>query len=77
MKIELKEIRKANKIKQQELADKVGVTRSCISQYEIGAREPDLLTLMKIAYALNVTPDELLDYETFKQKTDKDSALSK
>lgn len=77
MKIELKEIRKANKIKQQELADKVGVTRSCISQYEIGAREPDLLTLMKIAYALNVTPDELLDYETFKQKNDKDSALSK
>ena len=77
MKIELKEIRKANKIKQQELADKVGVTRSCISQYEIGAREPDLLTLMKIAYALNVTPDELLDYETFKQKTDKDLALSK
>lgn len=71
MKVEIKEFRKLNKITQQELAEKIGVTRSCISQYEIGAREPDLTTLMKIAYALNVTPDDLLDYETFKRKMDK------
>ena len=71
MKVEIKEFRKLNKITQQELAEKIGVTRSCISQYEIGAREPYLTTLMKIAYALNVTPDDLLDYETFKRKMDK------
>ncbi len=76
MRVEIKEYRKANKIKQKDLAKRVGVTRSCISQYEIGAREPDLVTLMKLAYELNVTPDELLDYDTFKNNMDKNKSMS-
>lgn len=45
---------------QQELADKIGVSRGTIGMYEIGKRDPDTNTLIKIAQTFNVTTDYLL-----------------
>jgi len=45
---------------QQELADKIGVSRGTIGMYEIGKRDPDTETLIKIANVFNVTTDQLL-----------------
>lgn len=56
----LAKIRSDFKMTQQELADKVGVSRGTIGMYEIGQRDPDTDTLIKIAQVFNVTTDYLL-----------------
>lgn len=56
----LAELRSKNKMTQQELADKIGVSRGTIGMYEIGRRDPDTDTLVKIAKIFNVTIDYIL-----------------
>ena len=56
----MKEIRKAQNLSQTYIGNLCGVTKSTISQYENGKREPDITTLKKIAAALNCTVDYLL-----------------
>ncbi|KAF1341667.1 helix-turn-helix domain-containing protein [Bacillus subtilis] len=62
----LVELRKSNKLTQQGLADKLKITRSSLSQYEIGNRQPDYETLKKIADFFEVTTDYLLGYSNTK-----------
>lgn len=65
----LKTLRKGQKMTQQYVADKVGVTRATLSNYEIDRRTPDLKTLRKLAECYGVgldyfgvaTADEVLD----------------
>jgi transcriptional regulator with XRE-family HTH domain len=54
------ELRKAKKITQEALSVKIGVTRSALSQYELGIRQPDYEIVKKIADYFNVTTDDLL-----------------
>lgn len=42
---------------QQELANKLGVTRSAVSGWEIGRNEPDLQTIIKLKEILRVKED--------------------
>ena len=58
--IVLVRLRKQAGLSQQELADKLGVSRSRIGMYETGKREPDLDDLQKIASALGTTSGVLL-----------------
>lgn len=51
--------RKRKGLSQQELADKLEMTRSAISMYETGKREPDLETLEIFADFYNVDMDTL------------------
>lgn len=46
---------------QTQLAELVGVTPNAITQYESGARKPNILMLKKLAKALNTTADALLE----------------
>lgn len=55
------EYRKNRKMTQRELAEAVGVTASAITQYETGARKPDIVTLKKLASVLHCTTDQLLE----------------
>ena len=65
----LKTLRKGQKMTQQYVADKVGITRATLSNYEINRRTPDLKTLQKLAGCYGVgldyfgiaTADEVLD----------------
>ena len=57
----LKLLRQEKQLSQRELGKHLGVINQTISFWEIGAREPDLDTLVKIANYFNVTVDELLD----------------
>ena len=65
----LKTLRKGQKMTQQYVADKVGITRATLSNYEINRRTPDLRTLQKLADCYGVgleyfgiaTADEVLD----------------
>jgi len=56
----LKFLRKENDLYQKELAEKIGVSRTTITQYENGAREPNYETLKKLANFFEVSIDYLL-----------------
>lgn len=46
---------------QAQLAAIVGVVPAAITQYESGARKPDIIMLKKLAKALHTTADALLE----------------
>lgn len=53
----LKALRKSQRMTQQTVADKVGITRATLSNYEIDRRTPDLKTLRKLAECFGVGLD--------------------
>ncbi len=53
-------IRKHREMKQQELADKIGINMQSLSKIERGVNYPTFDTLEKIMDVLGVTPNELL-----------------
>lgn len=56
----LKQLRQSFGMKQDELALRLGISRSRISMYETGQREPDFETLERLADFFNVDLDYLL-----------------
>ena len=56
-------IRKHRGMKQQELADKIGINMQSLSKIERGVNYPTFDTLEKIMDVLGVTPNELLSGE--------------
>lgn len=67
--------RKAAKITQQELADRIGVKRAVISKYETGAISPRVEVLQNIARALGVSVDTLLGETMYIDTVENISAL--
>ena len=61
--IRLKELRKQNGLTQQQLAERIGVTKSVISFYELKERAPSHDVLMKLSYIFHVSTDYLLGIE--------------
>ena len=53
-------LRDGKDLKQKELAEILGISRSTLASYEQGRREPDFDTLQKIADYFNVSTDYLL-----------------
>jgi transcriptional regulator with XRE-family HTH domain len=53
-------LRDEKHLTQEELAHKVGITRSALSHYENNRREPDYDTIQKIANFFTVTVDYLM-----------------
>lgn len=56
----LKILREKKQITQQQLADKLKISRSTIGMYENGSREPDFETLELIADFFNINMDRLI-----------------
>ncbi len=72
--LNLQLIRKERRLSQQQLADKLGVSRSTVAMWETGNSEPDLETLWKISEYFNVTTDYLLGLtDTPEKQIDEDS----
>lgn len=59
----LKELRKQNGLTQQQLADRIGVTKSVVSFYELKERAPSPDVLVKLAYIFHISTDYLLGIE--------------
>ncbi len=57
----LKELRKGQKLTQQQLAERLGVAKSVVSYYESGDRYPSYDVLVRIAHVFHTTTDYLLD----------------
>jgi len=60
----LKNLRKAKKLSQKQLGDRVGVSESIVSRYESGEVSPPIDTLCKMAKELNVSLDEFCGIQT-------------
>lgn len=65
------EYRKANGYSQEELAEKIGVSRQAISKWERGESSPDTENLIALSRLYNVTIDEMLNTEKEPVKTEK------
>ena len=55
--LKIKNLRKSRRLTQQDFADKIGVSRSTLSCYEIGQRTPNLKTLQEIAELFGIGLD--------------------
>lgn len=60
----LKDLRKANGLTQQQVADRVWVTKAMISSYELSTRAPSYEVLIKLSKLFGVTTDFLLGIES-------------
>lgn len=61
--MKLKELREEAHLTQAELAKAIGNVQRNISNWENGASEPDIATILRLADVLGVTVDELLGRE--------------
>lgn len=60
------ELRKSKKITQEGLSNKIGVSRSALSQYELGSRQPDYDIIKRMADFFGVSTDYLLGRDEIK-----------
>ena len=56
----LRELRKKNKLTQEQFAEKVGLARTTYANYESNKRTPDIKTLNDIAKIFNTTSESLI-----------------
>ena len=62
MKNRIRELRKAQKLSQSELADIVGTTRQTITSIEVGKYTASLGLAYKIAHYFNLSIEEVFDF---------------
>lgn len=63
MKTRIQELRKQRKLSQEELANRVGVTRQTITSLEVGKYTASLLLAHKIAKFFGMTIEEVFLFE--------------
>lgn len=68
MKTIIKELRKANKLSQSELADAVGTTRQTITSIEVGKYTASLVLAYKIAHYFDKTIEEVFDFSNIDEE---------
>ncbi|NLC97113.1 MAG: helix-turn-helix transcriptional regulator [Erysipelotrichaceae bacterium] len=74
----IKKLREENNITQQEMADKIGVSRAAIAKWETNKGLPDISNLIRISDIFNISLDELIKgNEDVKRKIISDSDSKK
>lgn len=66
--LRIKELREQNRLNQEGLAIKLGLSQPTISAYEVGERVPDLKTLIALANCFGVSLDYLVGLSDAKQQ---------
>lgn len=67
MKTKIQELRKKNKISQEELAIAVGVTRQTITSIEVGKYTASLVLAYKIAKYFNLAIEDVFDFSELEE----------
>ncbi|MBS6764316.1 MAG: helix-turn-helix transcriptional regulator [Clostridium sp.] len=62
----IRKLREENNLTQQQLADRLYVSRQTVCRWENGSRCPDLVTAKKLAISFDVSLDELISDEDIK-----------
>lgn len=57
----IRKYRKAKGLTQLQLAKTIGVKKSTVAMWEIGARKPDIVKLKKLSAIFGCTTDQLLE----------------
>ena len=65
----IKKLREEHSLTQQQLADKLYVSRQTVCRWENGSRCPDLIMAKRLAVELDVSLDELISDEDLKEFT--------
>lgn len=60
---QIKKFRKEKNMKQEELAKKLGKSKSVISNWEKGINKPDADTIAELCKILKITPNQLFDWK--------------
>ncbi len=71
----IKELRTESKMTQEELANKLNMSRQAISHWENGVNEPGIGDLVKLTTILNVSADYLLGITYIKENFKNDKEL--
>ena len=69
MKTRIRELRKAAKLSQEELAEAVGTTRQTITPTEVGKYTASLVLAYKIARYFGLTIEEVFDFSEVKEES--------
>lgn len=72
----IKQLRKANNITQEQLAEALNITCAAVSKWERGDTYPDITLLQPLAYFFGVTLDELMGYQASKIQKDIDELIA-
>lgn len=64
----LKKLRKRHKCTQEEVADRIGVSRQAVAKWENGETLPDIDHCVALAELFGVTLDDLVNYSEDKEK---------
>ena len=67
MKTNIRELRKKNKLSQEELADAVGTTQQTITSIEVGKYTASLPLAYKIAHYFGLTIEEVFDFSDLEE----------
>ncbi len=68
MKTKIKELRKQNKLSQEELALAVGTTRQTITSIEVGKYTASLVLAYKIAKYFDLSIEEVFDFSEVEEE---------
>ena len=68
----LQEVRRKNRLSQEDLAEILGVSRQAVSKWELGEGYPEVEKLLVLARRLNLSLDRLLDNEAAAGKLSED-----
>ncbi|MDM5430772.1 MULTISPECIES: helix-turn-helix domain-containing protein [Bacillus cereus group] len=73
----LKELRKTHKMTQQDLADKISLSKSIVSKYESGVAKPSYEALAELSQVFNVSSDYLTGKtNSFYKDTEKEKQIN-
>jgi len=61
--VKLRQVRERLFVTQAELAERTGISEATLSRIENGLQRPRISTVRKIADALGVRPEELVDWD--------------
>ena len=64
----LKQLRKANRLTQEEIAEKIGVSRQAVAKWESGETVPDINNCIALANLYGVVLDDLVHYSESEEK---------
>ena len=67
----MRQLRKESNYTQREIAERLEVSTITIRQYEQGTREPNIERILNLALMFNVSLDDLLCIEDFKDSSSK------
>ena len=68
--------RKNNNMSQEQLADKLGVSRQAVSKWESGTAMPDMAKILELCKILNCNLDDLVDDGTFNGTKQKETKIN-